>query len=115
MIARRAWAVTAIVAGLHALFYLRQIVLTPALYAEFWLAKGGAHASTQIFLTDNLSPVWPVALLAAAALLAVWRGRSVFTPRRVAAAVLIAGVSAAVYSMPNRATATMKWNARTFC
>ena len=65
LLTRNRWLRPVIVLGLHSLFYLRQMILTPQLFAEYWLAHGGILAAVQAAITDHVSPVIPEAMLAA--------------------------------------------------
>jgi arylsulfatase A-like enzyme len=58
---------------IHLLFYLRQVVITPQLYAEFWLMHGGWRQALQEAATDYLPPIVFSVLLIALAVVAVMK------------------------------------------
>ncbi len=100
LLTRRTWARLLVVLALHALFYLRQMILAPQLFAEFWLQRGGLRADFMRALTDHVSQTVPAAalgLLALAALVGLWRATG--RRGRVAAAMVLA-VAALATGLP---------------
>jgi hypothetical protein len=91
--------------ALHALFYVRQMILSPQLFAEFWLQHGGVRAGFMRALTDHVTPAAPVIFLllfAGWGLVGLWR---VFG-RRALIAIAIVGALIAIAVIVPRAMPT---------